>query len=78
MSVSAFALVLVVSNLAIPHWGRVGAIMALIVVELYQLVLVWSVTLPRLRRTKADESAKAAELVATLARESDQTESQHA
>jgi len=55
MGGSALALVLVISTWAIPHWGRVGAIITLIVIELYQLVVVWRVILPKLRHTRIVE-----------------------
>ena len=53
MGGSALALVLIISTWAIPHWGRVGAIVTLILIETYQLVVVWRVILPKLRQGKS-------------------------
>lgn len=45
-------LVLLITTLSIPRWGAAGAILALIAVELFELVAVWKFILPALQRRR--------------------------
>lgn len=54
---STLALVLLITSYSIPRWGAAGAIVALIAVELYELVVVWKFIFPRLMQENAATSA---------------------
>ncbi|MFZ6773768.1 lipopolysaccharide biosynthesis protein [Undibacterium sp. SXout7W] len=44
------ALVITITSVSIPRWGSAGAILALIAVELFELIVVWKFILPRLQK----------------------------
>jgi O-antigen/teichoic acid export membrane protein len=48
--VACLAVMLIASSILIPLYGSWGAILALIVVEVFDLLLIWAVFLPMLRR----------------------------
>ncbi|WP_343583507.1 hypothetical protein [Herbaspirillum sp.] len=57
--IACLAVMLVSAALFIPRYGAWGAILALIVVEVFDFILIWAVFLPRTRR-QANRNANAA------------------
>jgi len=50
-------LVLGITTFAIPYWGTVGAIFALIFVEVFETIVVWKFIFPRLQKPLESVSA---------------------
>ncbi len=58
LGTTTLMMVYAITSYSLPRWGQQGALVALIAVELFELITVWYYILPRLYRTQATPAAK--------------------